>query len=191
MSGSPLQTSGGTNYYVKTIICLTNIMHYNQCRDSHNTLLISFIVCYIILLRSKLLQKSIHIIENLHYTPPFRSLQCLPNARCRWWSLTLPFIFFAESCQSSPLWAASLGASENKSSYLLCTPLVLVTPHSRSFMFEPPCIDCKLSYDNRKDSTCLMTTIEATLAFALYLVHLSCVEVVITDFLRVVTPSRV
>lgn len=83
MSGSPLQTSGGTNYYVKTIICLTNIMHYNQCRDSHNTLLISFIVCYIILLRSKLLQKSIHIIENLHYTPPFRSLQCLPNARCR------------------------------------------------------------------------------------------------------------
>lgn len=63
MSGSPLQTSGGTNYCVKTIICLTNIMHYNQYRDSHNALLISFIVSYIILLRSKLLHKSIHIIE--------------------------------------------------------------------------------------------------------------------------------
>lgn len=70
MSGSPSQTPGGTNYYVKTIKCLTNTLHYNQCCDNRNTLLISFFVCHIILLQSKLLHKSIYIIEYLHYTPP-------------------------------------------------------------------------------------------------------------------------
>ena len=53
-------------------------------------------------------------------------------------------------------------------------------------MFEPPCIDCKISYDNRKDSSCLITTTEAILAFEFYLVYLSWVEVVITDKLRMV-----